>query len=78
VELDRDDHEALHGMSPGELHRLARERSIREIVDTLSAHVDRGDGWCASAFHTGDPRTHPCGIRYHFEGVLAGLRRSEG
>jgi hypothetical protein len=67
VELSRDDHEAMH--------RQARERSIREIVATLDAHVDSGDGWCASAWHNGEPRRHPCGIRYHFEGVLDGLRR---
>lgn len=58
------------------MHRLAHDRILREIVATLDAHIDRGDGWCASAFHTSEPRRHPCGIRYHFEGVLEGLRRT--
>lgn len=62
-------------MDRDEMHRQARERSIREIVETLDSHIDRGDGWCSSAFHTNEPRRHPCGIRYHFEGALDRLRR---
>lgn len=58
-----------------EIHKMAHDRALRDVVATLDAHVGNDDGWCVSAMHRDEPQRHPCGIRYHFEGVLNSLRR---
>jgi hypothetical protein len=55
--------------------RKLREKSVKDVLATLDAHVDRGDGLCAGGFHAESPERHPCNIRRHFEGVLDSMRR---
>ena len=60
VELSRDDHRALHGMT----------QARSEVVATIVAHSDRGDGYCDVC-----KVPDPCRARLWHENVLARMGR---
>jgi len=72
VELPRDDHVELqrhtYGMKPPNM--IPDPRARREVVATIVAHSDRGDGYCDVC-----KVPDPCRARLWHEGVLARMRR---
>lgn len=63
MELPRDDHKKLHGMTP-------EWQARGEVIATIVAHSDRGDGYC-DVCKVADP----CKTRLWHENVLARMGR---
>ena len=77
MELSRDDHEELHrrtyGMTPP---AMTPDRQARgEVIATIVAHSDRGDGYCGGEHEGIPPLAHKCTVREWHLIVLDRMRR---
>lgn len=68
MELDREDHGHLYGMRPADMTPDWQARG--EVIATIVAHSDRGDGYCETC-----QELDPCGTRLYHETVLARMKR---
>lgn len=82
MEFDRDDHERVmrqaeklvtYGMQPPDMVPDWQARG--EVIATIVAHSDRGDGWCGGEHEGVPPVAHKCPVREWHLTVLERMKR---